>query len=1509
MSDAEVTQTEQKPKKRRTLLQRIVNVFLYIGVISLGIFVFLFGFSQTQTFRNWLRDFVIEQANDNLNGRVSIEKIEGTIFTSLILRNTVVTMEKDTLLNAGTIELRTSPLKIFLKTIYVRKVEIKNTKIAFIKDSLGELNIAKLFPPSEKEDTAKSHFPFRIEVADFKLTDVDFSLQNYNKIGSKEFYPSMNMDDFRVDDIFLSLKAFADIDNNTYETKIDYLSMKPNIERFNLKSLSGELGINEKEILVNNLSVNTSNSEINLNAKVNGLNIFDSTMVEKIKYAVVDVSLNSPKFNFDDLSSFLPPIDMLKGALGVKFQASGNLLQLDVNKLVLDYEKTHLEAKVVLQNIDNVDKMTIAADFRNSTITQSDIDKLLPEIGVPVFDRLGEVKIDTLTFEGKPLNFKSQILLSSNGGKFSSEVKMNLEPTLAEYDISFSSRDFDLLPIANISSRLNLRGSFVGKGFSPKEMNSNIVLASEGSIVEGIKIDSLSLTAEAANGLVGFSLSTVLDNALTEIDGSLDFLQENLGYKAAGKVSNLDLGKLMKDTSIATDLNFKFKTEGENFDPDKMNMFLTFDLSPSKINGIEIDSTHTITDIFTDDNDERVINFISDIADITLKGQFSLSDAVSVINTETGLLTSAFIRKIAEVLPSFNLSDNLTQQDKLIKRVADRNSKTNEKVSILFLVDLKDFGIISPFLKNKKLEIDGDLSGNLVYDNDSISVELNSNLNYVKYWGPGTVYFLSKLNLDLLLTNSFYAESTEDIDFDLKFQTNRVFAGTDLYDMLFDLKMRSNIAEISFASKLEDYASAELTCKANLRNPTIELMVKNLDLVYKGFDIKNRDDLSISFSEDRIDFNKFNLLHSAGEISASGFLARNENQNLSLKVKNLRGKDLFHTFSEGSGLSFLDINMNLDGIIEGNFSNPLMNVSFRGEDLTYKDKNFGKLISNFNYANKKFSSDIKFFDLYSGSSIPALKIIGNIPINLSFTDTEKKILDDEDIEINFAANNLDLTPYGDLIPGVSKFKGRLNSNVQISGTISEPYPDGSLSLDQASFLLKYNNLEYNAGLKLTVAKDYLAIDSLLLANSEGTKGGGKITGGGTAELENFNITNSQFVLNGNLKVLGDESKYVSPNLFGDLVISTKGNFELKVDKNGAKLKAPINVEVAKLTYSQTQGSYTSTSENYIYKFIEDTIKNNSKSVDFENLVNLSKQSALEKEQQTSKSSKFDYSIDVEVEDEAEFIYVLSREFNQNLIAVLRGNFQYESIGGKPVAQGELELLEGSTLEFIKTFNAEGKIRFESELSNPYLDITAIYKNYYYQEGSTSNNEGEQSGGGETEVAVKMNIKGTLKELDKNLAKQSEKLAVYYKPRNSDQLVLDETKDASDAVMFMLLGKFKDDAISQQERIDVSSYATSFAGSIVGGFLNRQLGDYVKSLEIRQTGTETKFILAGRAGKFRYSIGGSTAVFQDLGLANVKIEYPITRNFFMRLERKEALSETKYINEMINELGLKYRFEF
>lgn len=1505
--EIKIPETDTKPIRKRTLFHKIVNVFLYIGVVVFAVLVFLFGFSQTQTFRNWLRDFVVETANANLNGKLSIGKIEGTLFTSLLLRNTIVTVENDTLLNAGFVELRVSPLRIFLKKIYVRRVEIKDTGIKFISDSTGVLNISKLFPPSEEEDTAKSTFPFRIEVADFNLTNVKFSLQRFDLVKSKAEYSSLNMDDLRVENIFLSLKAFADIDNKTFELKINHLSLSPNITGFNLKSLSGEFGVTQKEILVNELNLNTENSEITINARADGLNIFDSSFTEKLNDVVFDLYVNSSKFNFADLSSFVPPIEMLKGAVGLQLQASGKLKQLDLNKLVLDYEKTHLETKAILRNIDDVDNLTISSVFKNSYINQSDINKLLPDFGIPVFDKLGTVKIDSLSFEGKPLNFNSKLMFSAGEGKIFSNVKMNLEKAVTDYDINLVVKNFNLAPVINVSSSLNLKANFSGSGFSPKEINSTFAITGETSVLEGIKIDNFSLNARAKEGLVNFTFNTSSDSSYAEIDGTLNFLNNIIGYQATGIVRNLDLGKLMKDSTAYTNLNFSFNTEGESFDIDEFNMYLTLNVAPSSVNGTKIDSIRTITDIFTNTNQERVINFISDIADITIKGNFSLQDLISALSDETSLVTDAMLNKISEIFPS-NDESNLTNKKVLLK-TSKRNLKSpNSNTFVEYFVDLKDFGIISPFLQNRRLEIDGSIKGNINFNSKGIEISCISSFNYLKYWGGDDVFFIAKFFADLSVKNDFNVSSTKDIYVNLEANVNRIFAGTDIYNSFVSFKFADDKALLRLGANLENYASAKFIALAELKESTINFEIDTLEADYKGFDLKNREKINVLFSAKRIEVSTFNLFHDEGLISAEGFLASDEEQNLKIILSDIKGQDLIQSFSNGNGLNDIDINLNMNISITGDYDNPVMEAHLSGKGLTFKKKEFGNLECSFNYDDKNLSADVKFFAVSSKLSNPSLILKGNLPINLSFTESGKRINDEEEISLNLSAYNFDLTPFGEIIPGVSKFKGNLNCDLQLMGTLKEPHPNGFVKLDNSSFLLKYNNLAYNTGIKVSIAKDFFSLDSLLISNSEETKFGGKITGSGKAELDKLNITSSQFALSGSLKVLGEESKYVSPNLYGDLVISTKGNFNLTFDKDGAKLTAPISIDVAKLTYLQPQSYYSSSSENFIYRFIEDTVSKNLRAMDFDDLVNLSRLKDAEKSQQTAKPSRFDYKIDVSVEEEAVLTYVLSREFNQNLVAILQGNFTYESIAGNPVAQGELRLLEGSTLEFIKTFNAEGKIRFESELSNPYLDITAIYKNYYYPAESSSNSETDKSSSEEIEVAIKLNIKGVLNELDKNLSQQSEKLTVYVGSKNIEENVPDLTKDASDAVMFMLLGKFNDN-VTQQERNIVSSYATSFAGSLVGGFLNRQLGDVVKSLEIRQSGTDTKFILAGRAGKFRYSIGGSTAVFQDLGLANVKIEYPITKSFFMRLERKEALSENKYVNEMINEIGLRYRFEF
>ena len=176
----------------RKTLRYGVNIFVYTFVGIFMLLMIFFGISQTSIFKDWLRDKVVETVNQEINGKLSIGEIDGTIFTSLIIKNVSLTsLQNDTVISAGNIELRTSPLKILFKNIYVRKFELKDAKIHLVEENDGQLNLLKIFPPSTTpEDTTTSEFPITIEVADFALTNVDFSMQRFDKVGSTEYYQS-----------------------------------------------------------------------------------------------------------------------------------------------------------------------------------------------------------------------------------------------------------------------------------------------------------------------------------------------------------------------------------------------------------------------------------------------------------------------------------------------------------------------------------------------------------------------------------------------------------------------------------------------------------------------------------------------------------------------------------------------------------------------------------------------------------------------------------------------------------------------------------------------------------------------------------------------------------------------------------------------------------------------------------------------------------------------------------------------------------------------------------------------------------------------------------------------------------------------------------------------------------------------------------------------------------------------------------------------------------------------
>jgi hypothetical protein len=1494
-----------KNRIKKPVFRKIINAFIYAGVGFIFILLLVFGFTQTKTFREWLKETVIEEVNLSTNGKLELERIDGTILTSIILHNTIYTLDQDTLINAEKIELRTSPLKLIFKIIYIRKLEINNAQIAFLKDETGMLNISKIVTLEEKETVEEfetsSGFTFKFEISALILENVDFLIQSEAKRNSREYYDHADFDDLRLKNINLNMYAYADFTDEDFILKIDRIQFEPNLKNFLLRNLSIDLMMIGDETWLRELRIETATTDIKLKAAVSGYNFLGDNEDKRLEDAQIKLDLLADSFNFDDLSTFIEATNLLKGDISTEININGSLTDLSINQLRISGENTELNGQGRLSNILNGGDMDISFRITDSYVDQVFANNLLHTIDLPVYSDYGLLKIDTLYYEGKPLNFNSGINLTTERGSINLIAFLDLEEEDLLYDINFSTINLDLQPVAGIPSRLNVEGGIKGSGTDPERMQAEMKLTAERSNLFETSLQSLDFSADISQGEITTGVNFVTDGALGNMDVFIlmnDF--ENPVYNFKTDIKGLDLSAFVKDSTMKSNLNFTLNGEGENFSLEELNLFAVLEVDSSQVNGYLIEKTMLITDIRSDPN-EKIINIISDLADITFTGNFEVEDIVSLISIETTVLASTIQNIINTIQPPDPDEDNI--DNKFAEEFSYPDISTdslNADINISYLIEFKNFELLSLILGNSDIEIDGEITGDINTFPDSVAMSVNAKIEYFKYWDGFDLFHFSQLNLFSKLNDKISDPTFDGFALETNLTANRIFAGAEIENIDFNIFINGTNADIDLEAIINDNTTIKLAGLAAFKETAVKVTLDNLFLGYNEFNLSNDGFIEIAYSDNQIDFTRFILTHDPGSFEISGSFSLNDEENLSVKFSDFSFKDLATKLMGLSPQITPDAIFNLTADYKGTAISPVMDLNLSIDSVRYNELILGSFDGNLNYLNELMTIGIRFNELAVERKIPNLNISGTVPVNLAMNG-EDILINNREIDIKFIADKLDLNIFNLTLPMMRNLKGELESDIHIFGTFDDLNSSGNFNIKDASFILAENNLEYNFGLELNFENDKATLKNLYLANSPGTRGGGRLRGGGQLTHQNFVPQSSEFYLNGDLKVLSQDSRAVSPTMYGDISIRTIEDIKFIQDEFQNKLSANILIKRgANLTYSPIQSAFSNENDKFIYVFAGDeTLTQQDLQID--SLIILAE--TLKEDSVKSAEIPFDLDIKITIEDDFRTVFVLSREFKQNLTAYLGGTFDYVVIGGETIVHGELELMDGSKLDFIKSFQAQGSIQFISEIDNPFLDITASYQSYY-------NPDTLRSASSESEIMIQIKLEGPAKNLSTNFIRNEESITVFKKPVGRGQYEVDATKDASDAMMFIIMGKFPEDATSQETNLAVST-AASLAGSIVGGFLNEQLGDYVRSFQVSQVGEETKFSLVGRAGSFRYEFGGTSQMFQDLGRANLKIEYPIpvTPGLIIRVERREPIYESTTASEMINELGLKYSFEF
>ncbi len=730
-------------------------------------------------------------------------------------------------------------------------------------------------------------------------------------------------------------------------------------------------------------------------------------------------------------------------------------------------------------------------------------------------------------------------------------------------------------------------------------------------------------------------------------------------------------------------------------------------------------------------------------------------------------------------------------------------------------------------------------------------------------------------------------------------KARKVFFGSEFENLSLDLDYKNNIAVIDLNVVIEEVIRTKFDGIINLNGDMVSVVLDDLLFSYNDYNLVNRKKIDVSYSKNQINFNQFTLAHNHGEIILSGTFSTEGKQDLNLKVKNIKAKDLSTDFfalpPDISMHGLINLSAQLNGVADF----PELSLNMNIDSLTYKNQPLGSLASSIEFANQQLIADIKLVKGGLQNDKPNLTFSGNIPIDLAL-NRGATLLFDKDVFLSLKAEDLDLAPFGSTVSEINQLQGKFKAEVSATGTLDNLNTVGFINIDDASFLLQANRLKYYMGLDLKFDDDRIELSNLFIRNSDETKDGGTLTGRGYLTHKNFSPSEIDISLNGKLKLLSRGSSSANTTIYGDLVVETREDLVYKLNRNQNHLTADLILKKgANVTFSPSNSAFSNEMDKFIYHFKSEVDSLGDKEID--SLIVISE--SVSKELKASSKAPFDINVKLEVEDEAKMIYVLSKEFNYDLTAYLGGNFEYVVENEVPVAKGELVLLDGSKLNFIKTFQSEGSVKFFSELDNPYLDITATYQNYY--------NPDTLGAASEYEVQVRIQLEGPVQNLSTSFIRDENNISIFKRATGGGQFELDATKTTSDAMFFIILGKFPEDATTQETNL-VASTAASLAGSLIGGFLNEKLGDIVRSVQVRQVGTETKFSLIGKVENVRYEIGGTSQIFQDFSRANVKIEWPvvpITPRLILRLERREPVFESSTYSQMINELGVKYSFEF
>jgi autotransporter translocation and assembly factor TamB len=1104
---------------RRLVHALVIVMMLVIGAAAAAIIV-----SQTAWFKNWLRGYIVAQANEYLNGTLTIGRLKGNLFFGVEMEDIGVTMNGQPVVAVKDVGVNYNAFELVARGLSVESIRI-DKPVIYLRREGDTWSLSRLVKKQEQETNREG--PAKpVSIEEIGISDGSFVIDG--PVGTTGVAVPKRFE-------HLDAKLSFAYDPVRYSIEISQVSFRGSEPAIALNALSGGVAVYDDAVHVERLSLRTSETSLSV----------DGAVHDYLTRPNLNLEVSADRLSVPEIARLVPALAgvRLQPQMRIKLDGPLNRLGVDMNvqssagalagRITADLEAPgqsvrgnislrHLDLAPILNDPKQRSDITADAHVDVHGAALADVDTLRGSLS------LQSSRIVAAGYSAGPIDAKARIegrrvgldarataygasatangtvtLPGTSAGKKAEPIAFDVQGQLRRIDLRQMPRNLKI-PAADtdVNADYHVAGS-VPAGSAPdrtRAQRGRGTNSSGASSRTNLKGDLRFLTSTVAGAEIADG-STVA----VAVDG------DDISYSADATVASLDLQRVGREFNVpalateryASTINGHVVAEGQGTDPKEMDVTADGMLTDTSIMGGRIPELQFGAKLAADAAHLKATGTIADLDPSVASGRADVKGALGgrldvdahVANLSRGVTTDS-----VEARVNVDLDPSSVGGLEIASAEIDADYRNST-------AEIRTFEIIGPDVKvqaSGMLALTDDGQSNLKVHADSASLErigklvnqpltgiarvdatvtgnrrelqVTGNLtgNGVKYGDNGALNASSDFTAsvpELRAADAAGSATTRATFVTIGGQTINEINATTSYEQ----------KQIEFdATATQPQRSVAAAGTVAMHPDHQEIHLRNLGLIAQGIQWQTAGgDAAIQYASDAVTVKDLKLVSGDQEIIVEGTFGR-PGDALKVTARNIDIATVDVLMLREPQLAG---RLNATSTISGTKEAPDVQAELKIEQGGFRQFRYDSLGGTVNYRDQGVTVDIRL----DQNATTWLSAKGYLPLSLFKPQTAENraaahgaAFNPEDrIDFHVDSSTIDIGLVQGVTTSLTDVTGTLQAKLDLTGSAADPHADGLMTIENGTFTVVPTGVTYtNLGGRIEFQPDRVHIAEL-----------------------------------------------------------------------------------------------------------------------------------------------------------------------------------------------------------------------------------------------------------------------------------------------------------------------------------------------------------------------------------------------------------------------------------------------